>query len=1310
MIMKFLTILLLPFFCGTPFGTRTVPVKLTSLAEVKRKHSFSWDDYGGSFILHRNPRSPYGHVMLSYRKEGILAQDNSDETIHRRPSHNGNRHEKRNAKGEELPAGKEHPAFEDSAANNTSLYDGGEPGFSNITGRLLKTCDPGFWLCGDRRKCIPETEICSGKDDCDDASDEAIRICGCLTNEFLCAAEEKCIDIHRRCDAYEDCFGGEDEKECETYKCPESHLQCDNGTCISLDLACDFVNDCVDGKDELNCPIYSCYVGDFTCDNRQCLQPGRVCDSVPDCVDASDEKNCSESDFVSCGTGEKIHRAFWCDDVVHCEDNHADEIICGDECSATQYRCRSNRCIYKGNVCDAQCDCVDCDDEENCDTYDNSTGIPICHLGKAVTCIIPHRSRTEDRCVSAEYICDGINHCRNGKSLSDEYQCMTNGSECDGFLCRDSRCLDKGLNARCDFRPDCLHGEDELNCDFEECSENQWRCDGGQCVSLADRCDMKIDCRDKSDEINCNMSCSVDQWKCGSGQCIPKEFRCDHFVDCLDKSDERNCDHPPAACNTTQFACKTIPQCVPFEHRCVDVTDVRNHGCADGSHIWGCEDEQCSPQSDLLKCHRGPCVPLYVQCNSKFDCLQSATDEENCTFACDSDFICSCFHLTANCSSLKLTKFPDIEKNINIYILANNSLYKTLHKEPVVNRPQIIHLDLARNKLKFLRNGTFKHLWRLKELNLKDNNLTYLREGTFTGLHNLTNLQLTGNQIHSLGPFAFSGLLTILNLDLSHQRLTHIAPKAFHGLKNLKALFLQNNNITTIDEKTFFGLHNLKKLNLKENPLSNVSKDTFAVLPNLNTLITDEWHWCCLAPQVETCLPRGDQFSSCEDLMSNIVLRVFIWILGLTAFVGNSFVILWRILYSSGNKMHSFLIVNLGIGDLLMGVYLLIVAAVDLNFRGNYAVHAKEWRSSTLCQIAGFISTFSSELSVFTLTVITVDRLMVIRYPFGLRGLSRGLIPLVMAGVWLAVAFFSALPLAPIPYFNNFYGRSGVCLALHITNEKPSGWEYSVFIFLVINMINFAVIAVSYGLMFSMAQQTRLAVRKRPDTQGEGTMATRMTLIVATDAACWLPIIFLGIISLCGVSVPPKVFSWIAVFVLPVNSAVNPVLYTLSTAPVRTRMRTVKDFVSFRGSRTMSTSLKNRMITDASEVPNLAETEVRLIKSRPSVRVYTPVRQETPLESGGGPDISNNSNWNSKAALRTAESNGKRENHSVPENEESAEESETSEPRVKNRSVGVDHDISEVIPLKDLNKPLPVHRINYRKFKSRKSVTGHLYD
>jgi hypothetical protein len=53
---------------------------------------------------------------------------------------------------------------------------------------------------------------------------------------------------------------------------------------------------------------------------------------------------------------------------------------------------------------------------------------------------------------------------------------------------------------------------------------------------------------------------------------------------------------------------------------------------------------------------------------------------------------------------------------------------------------------------------------------------------------------------------------------------------------------------------------------------------------------------------------------------------------------------------------------------MFMGSYLLIIAVVDAHYRGVYVIHDSAWRSSELCQLAGFISTFSSELSVFTLT------------------------------------------------------------------------------------------------------------------------------------------------------------------------------------------------------------------------------------------------------------------------------------------------------------------------------------------------------
>lgn len=84
----------------------------------------------------------------------------------------------------------------------------------------------------------------------------------------------------------------------------------------------------------------------------------------------------------------------------------------------------------------------------------------------------------------------------------------------------------------------------------------------------------------------------------------------------------------------------------------------------------------------------------------------------------------------------------------------------------------------------------------------------------------------------------------------------------------------------------------------------------------------------------------------------------------------------------------------------------------------------------------------------------------------------------------------------------------------------------------------------------------------------------RFAIIITTDCACWLPVIVVKFIALsglytttfitiltslfvykmckfnviAGVSISPSLYAWLAVLVLPVNSALNPILYTLTTA------------------------------------------------------------------------------------------------------------------------------------------------------------------
>lgn len=209
-------------------------------------------------------------------------------------------------------------------------------------------------------------------------------------------------------------------------------------------------------------------------------------------------------------------------------------------------------------------------------------------------------------------------------------------------------------------------------------------------------------------------------------------------------------------------------------------------------------------------------------------------------------------------------------------------------------------------------------------------------------------------------------------------------------------------------------------------------------------------------------------------------------------------------------------------GDLMMGVYLLIIASVDLNYRGVYGAYDSLWRTSGLCRFAGFLSTYSSEISVVTLVVITLDRFVSIIFPFRINRMGMREARLVMAALWTAVLILAALPLSEVDYFGNFYGRSGVCLALHITSAKPPGWEYSVFVFLALNFVLFLVIFVSYLWMFVVAKRTHSAARST-QMKNDRAMAKRMTLIVMTDFFCWIPIILLGVASLNGATIPPQV-------------------------------------------------------------------------------------------------------------------------------------------------------------------------------------------
>ena len=248
----------------------------------------------------------------------------------------------------------------------------------------------------------------------------------------------------------------------------------------------------------------------------------------------------------------------------------------------------------------------------------------------------------------------------------------------------------------------------------------------------------------------------------------------------------------------------------------------------------------------------------------------------------------------------------------------------------------------------------------------------------------------------------------------------------------------------------------------------------------------DHFTICCYAKQHNpsvTCISKvNDGFSSCDELLKNTVLKYSIWILGIMALAGNFVVIIWRSVAKDTNKVNSFLLTNLAVADFLMGVYMLIIAYKDTLWHGEYFKHDFGWRASDLCKFAGVISTISSEVSVLTLTVITLDRLVCIVFPFKFRRWSMKKVSAIMSVVWMIGFCIALAPLFYDPYFYDyerkvhFFGRSAVCLPLQLSSERPSGWQYSVSVFLILNGSSFMFILLAYMFMYHSIVKTAKAV------------------------------------------------------------------------------------------------------------------------------------------------------------------------------------------------------------------------------------------
>ena len=401
-------------------------------------------------------------------------------------------------------------------------------------------------------------------------------------------------------------------------------------------------------------------------------------------------------------------------------------------------------------------------------------------------------------------------------------------------------------------------------------------------------------------------------------------------------------------------------------------------------------------------------------------------------------------------------------------------------------------------------------------LDMRYNNLQMIKQEMFIYLHRLRTLLLDGNnEIYSIESRAFVGLLSLEQFELSRVSINYISKDAFQSL-TVTTFALSQCTIDSADNEAFNGL-SVSNMYLNDTKIHFFQDDIFKGLEITHNLVTSAFKFCCIRPAnfpEENCYPRQDEFSSCSDLMRNSVLRSLLWVIGLFSLLGNAASLMYRFVYDRQRLTlgYGIFVTNLAIADFLMGMYLIIVASVDLAFRGIYFYHDESWRSSFWCKMAGVLSTVSSEASVLFICLITLDRILVTKYPFGqIRFTTKSSI-CVSCLVWLIVGLIGILPVMIKSYFKGtFYSKTGVCLGLPLTRDRPPGWAYSIGVFIVFNFLIFMAVAFGQWLIYKTINSTKERVKAFSTARATDLRVARNLLLVAmTDFLCWFPVGVIG--------------------------------------------------------------------------------------------------------------------------------------------------------------------------------------------------------
>nr|KAG5693056.1 hypothetical protein BaRGS_028816 [Batillaria attramentaria] len=391
--------------------------------------------------------------------------------------------------------------------------------------------------------------------------------------------------------------------------------------------------------------------------------------------------------------------------------------------------------------------------------------------------------------------------------------------------------------------------------------------------------------------------------------------------------------------------------------------------------------------------------------------------------------------------------------------------------------------------------------------------------------------------------------LALKLLDLSGVRIDVLDSSVFTPFENLEIMNLSNSGVDNVLEAGFKMLGRLTELDLRGCPVAEFPKDVFGGLDRLQTVDSDNYKLCCPATlpvgfNLQNCRAPSDGISSCDALLGSTSYRVFTAVGASLALTGNlgSFVLRVLVRRSGLATTYGVFVTHLSVSDFLMGVYLTIIGVADSMYKGSYLWEDTIWRSSAACQVAGFFFMLSNEVSLFLIALITLDRVLVLHAPnYSRLHFHKMSAQVTCALVWILGLLLAVVPLAVTSW--EVYGQTGICVPLPFPRNDFAGEGYAFGVVVVFTFILSVLITVGQAFVNASIRKSNVIATEKSKLDLQRDIARRLVPVTMVDCLCWFAVSLFGILASSGTPIPVEVGADMAVFILPLHSAINPILY-----------------------------------------------------------------------------------------------------------------------------------------------------------------------